>query len=190
MMSDRDPAPTARLLRVPGVLLTGHPSAGKSTLGRAVVRRLTEANEDAELLDGDELRTRISPPLGFEPEDRSHQFSRALFIAELLAAHRVIPVLALVAPRARDRERAHERFVHVGWIEVHLDPPRHVLVERDSRSLYAALKGRGGCALVDREVFDVYERPRAPRLRIDTSRTSVDEAANEVCAAIHNPHGA
>jgi adenylylsulfate kinase len=101
-------------------------------------------------------------------------------LAELLAAHGIVPVLALVAPFAADRALARRRFAEAGWIEVFLDPPRDVCLERDSHGLYKALAARGGRALVDAEVLDLYEPPADAELRLDTSRVDVDGARAQI----------
>ncbi|HEX6391581.1 MAG TPA: adenylyl-sulfate kinase [Solirubrobacteraceae bacterium] len=170
----------APALHVPGVLLTGLPSSGKSTLAAATEQALQQRGIDCHVLDGDELRARIPPALGFSHEDRSHQFARALFVAEILSAHRVIPILALVAPFADDRDGARRRFAHAGWIEVFLDPPHDVCLARDSRGLYEKLNAQGGPGLIEAEVTGLYEPPRAPTLRIDTARVDVERATAAV----------
>jgi adenylylsulfate kinase-like enzyme len=174
----------SRPLRAPAVLLTGHPSAGKTTLSRALSALLVQRGVPSEVLDGDELRRRLPPALGFGLQDRSHQFTRALYVAELLSAHGVVPILALIAPLARDRDGGRERFAEVGWHEIHLDVPRAVLVERDTRGVYARLESQGGPELVQREIFEVYEPPVRPSLRLDTSRMTVAEAALAVAALL------
>lgn len=174
----------ARVIRAPGLLLTGHPSSGKSTLAGAVARTLAADGFNSEVVDGDELRNRLPPALGFSREDRGHQFARALYVAELLAAHDVIPILALVAPFAADRSLASRRFAAAGWVEVFLDPPFDVCLRRDSRGLYAALDARGGRALVQSEVVDIYEPPIAAALRLDTSRIQIGAAADEIVAVV------
>jgi len=166
------------------VLLTGHPSAGKSTLAAAVADALALRGVAGEVLDGDELRRRLPPPLGYSREDRGRQFARALFLAELLAAHGVVPILALVAPFAADRARGRERFGAAGWLEVFLDPPERTCIERDSHGLYARLAAQGGRAAIDAEVFAIYEPPSAPALRLDTHRLGIDATAGQVIGAL------
>jgi len=169
-----------RRLCAPAVLLTGHPSAGKSTLAAAAAAALAERDIPSEVLDGDELRARLRPALGFSREDRSRQFERALYLAELLAAHGVVPILALVAPFAADRDRGRRRFAATGWLEVFLDPPEQTCIERDSHGLYARLAAQGGRAAIDAEVFAIYEAPAAPTLRLDTHRLGIAAAAGQI----------
>jgi adenylylsulfate kinase len=169
-----------RALRSPAVLLTGHPSSGKSTLAAALRQALGGRGVAGEILDGDELRDRLPPRLGFAPEDRRHQFARGLFLAELLSAHRVLPILALVAPYGSDRDLGRRRFAAAGWVEVFLDPPRETCIDRDTRGVYRRLDAAGGRAAVDAGVFDLYEPPPAPTLRLDTSGQDVGQSVDAV----------
>lgn len=175
-----------RTLLAPAVLLTGLPSAGKSTVGAAVVASLREHDHDAELLDGDELRDRLPPAIGFTRAARRNQLARALFVAELLSSHRVIAVLALVAPFAADRALGARCFSAVGWCEVHLEAPPEVMIERDSNGLYARLLQEGGQELVRSQVLAQYERPRSPALRIDTAESSVGGSVDAILAALRS----
>lgn len=168
-----------RAPRAPCVLLTGQPSAGKSTLARRLQRLLQASGRPAEVLDGDELRRRLPPALGFGADDRHAQFARALFIAELLAGHRVVPVLALVAPYRADRRRAASVFAAAGFLEVYLDPPLHVCRQRDSRGVY----GRLGSARSAR-MTSLYEPPDAADLTLDTSALDVRECAERTLEAL------
>jgi len=182
MTGDRQSS--TRRVRVPAVLFTGHPSAGKTTLATRTSALLSDRGIANEILDGDELRSRLPPLLGFSREDRSQQFARALFLAELLAAHGVVPILALVAPFAADRDIGRLRFAGPGWLEIHLDPPQQTCIERDTRGLYARLDAEGGRSAVVAEVFAVYEPPPSPALRLDTNCLDIGMAAATVLNAL------
>jgi len=165
---------------VPGALLTGCPGAGKTTISSLCVDGLVAQGIAGDMLDGDELRDRIEPRLGFSKTDRGIQFARALFLAELLAAHRVVPILALVAPYREHRRMAEQAFAQAGWVEVFLDPPADTCIERDPHGVYTRLAAKGGRASIDAGVFDIYEPPGDPALRIDTSQTSAKDAADAI----------
>ena len=47
------------------VWLTGLPSAGKTTIARAVEKRLLDEGRKVEVLDGDVVRTHLTKGLGF-----------------------------------------------------------------------------------------------------------------------------
>ena len=54
------------------IWLTGLPSAGKTTIARALAERLAEAGRPVEVLDGDEARQVLTTGLGFSRADRPH----------------------------------------------------------------------------------------------------------------------
>jgi adenylylsulfate kinase len=163
----------------PAVLFTGLPAAGKTTLACACRRLLADAGVSAELVDGDELRARLPPALSHSRADRLHQFARAVFVSELLAAHRVIPLIALVAPFAASREQLRSAFAATGSIEVHVCTPLPVCRARDQKGLYARLGDS-----VQPEIVSPFEVPDQPDYRIDTSHQAADEAAAPLVARL------
>ncbi len=76
--TERDADGLASADRRPGatVWLTGLPSAGKSTIARALASQLRADGRRVELLDGDELRTNLTADLGFSREDRDTNVRR------------------------------------------------------------------------------------------------------------------
>src|SRR5436190_24121601 len=69
------------------VWLTGLPSAGKTTIARYIEKRLQVAGTSVELLDGDEIRERLSKGLGFSRQDRDENIRRISYVARLLTKH-------------------------------------------------------------------------------------------------------
>ncbi|HET9188784.1 MAG TPA: adenylyl-sulfate kinase, partial [Acidothermaceae bacterium] len=72
------------------VWLTGLPSAGKSTIARALADRLRDEGRRVEILDGDDLRTHLTSDLGFTRADRDTNVARVGFVARLLARNGVV----------------------------------------------------------------------------------------------------
>ncbi|MFZ3597806.1 adenylyl-sulfate kinase [Streptomyces sp. BH104] len=153
--------------------LTGLPSAGKTTLARALAERLRARGRPVEMLDGDELRLTLSAGLGFTREDRDTHVRRVGFVAQKLAAHGVTVLAPVIAPYAASRAavRAHHAAHETEFVEVHVSTPTEVCGERDVKGLYA-LQAAGrltGLTGVD----DPYEAPRAPELRVATTGRTV-----------------
>ena len=81
---------------------TGLPSSGKSTIAYALARQLRAEGRRVQLLDGDEVRPRLSAELGFSREHRDINVRRIGWVARLLASHGVVvlvPVIAGLAER-------------------------------------------------------------------------------------------
>ena len=163
------------------MLLTGLPNAGKTTLADELKRSFEGWSIPAQVLDGDVLRERLPPAIGFADADRIAQAERALFIAELLHDHGIATLLALVMPFAASRRRFAQRFGS-NFTEVFLDCPIDELVERDSRGTYAAAAARGDARY--ESVVAGYERPASPDLTIDTSGLPIDAALAQIVSAV------
>jgi adenylyl-sulfate kinase len=156
--------------------LTGLPSAGKTSLAKALVPRLTERRLEVELLDGDEVRRGLSADLGFDRNSRESHARRVAYVARVLARHRTVAVVALISPYRSSREAARQEIGR--FVEVYVATPLEVCIQRDAKGLY-----RRALAGEIREmtgVDDPYEAPEDPEVRVDASRGAPDELAEFV----------
>ena len=162
------------------ILFTGLPAAGKSTLAKALVAKLMERRErPVTLLDGDIVRRHLSSELGFSARDRHLNLVRIAFVASEITKNGGVAVCAPIAPYQRSRRQMREMIsAEGGFIEVHVATPIEVCQERDLKGNYA--KARAGLITGYTGVDDPYEVPEHPELRLDTSRLTPEEAAQEV----------
>jgi len=185
-LTERDADVLASADRRPGatVWLTGLPSAGKSTIARALASALRADGRRVELLDGDELRTHLTADLGFSREDRDTNVRRIGFVAGLLARNGVIALVPVIAPYAAARAavRADHDVDGTAFVEVHVATPLELCAERDVKGLYA--QQRAGEIRGLTGVDDPYEIPVDPELRLDTQSLTVEESAARVRAAL------
>src|SRR5450432_4499941 len=170
---------SAASTRRPGctVWLTGLPSAGKSTIARALGERLIAEGHRVEVLDGDVLRENLTGDLGFSRADRDTNVRRVAFVSRLLARNGVTALVAVIAPfaDARAQVRAEHEADNVAYIEVHVATPLDVCSGRDVKGLYA--KQRAGEVSGLTGVDAPYEVPIDPEVRLDTQDLTVGEAA-------------
>jgi adenylylsulfate kinase len=159
------------------VWLTGLPSAGKTTIARAVAERL---DGPVEVLDGDEVREFLSKDLGFSKADRDTQVLRVGWVASRLARNGVTVLVSLVSPyaAARDKVRALHGEAGADFVEVYVATPVSVTSERDVKGLYA--KAYAGEITGFTGVDDPYEPPAAPDLVIHTQSETVEQSAARV----------
>jgi adenylylsulfate kinase len=129
-----------------------------------------------EVLDGDEVRPYLSQGLGFARSDRETNVLRIGWVAELLAHHGVLVLVAVIAPYADVREavRQHHACKGTSYVEVHVATPLDVASRRDTKGLYA--KARLGEIRNFTGVDDPYEEPIHPDVRIATDEQTVDES--------------
>jgi len=122
------------------VWLSGMPSSGKSTLGRALLGALRERGLAACLLDGDEVRAALVPQPTYDDAGRDAFYETLARLAALLARQGLVAVVAATAHRKLYRERARSEAPL--FIDVHVDASRQEVESRDSKGLYA--KARAG----------------------------------------------
>jgi adenylylsulfate kinase len=163
------------------VWLTGLPSAGKTTIARAVEKRLLDEGRKVEVLDGDVVRTHLTKGLGFSREDRDENVRRIGFVADLLSRNGVVVLCSVISPYRAVRDELRE--LHEGrFVEVHVSTPVEVCSERDVKGLYA--RQRAGEITGLTGVDDPYEAPLAPEVVVPTHELSLDEAVDLVLAGI------
>ena len=165
------------------VWLTGLPSAGKTTLARALEKRLLAAGHRVEVLDGDELRAALGRELGFSRDDREENVRRIGFVAHLLSRNGVVVVASVISPYRAVRDELRE--LHAGrFFEVHVATPVEVCAERDVKGLYA--KQRAGELTGLTGVDDPYEPPLYPEAVVHTEVQTLDESVEAVWQALQS----
>jgi adenylylsulfate kinase len=164
------------------IWFTGLPSAGKTTIARALEKRLLDEGRRVELLDGDVVRTHLTHDLGYSRADRDENIRRIGFVAHLLSRNGVIVLCSVVSPYREVREEI--RALHEGrFFEIYVSTPVDVCVERDVKGLYAKQKSGGMTGLTG--VDDPYEAPEHPELVLPTHTQTLDESVEAVWQALH-----
>jgi bifunctional enzyme CysN/CysC len=164
------------------VWLTGLSGSGKSTIARAVERRLFEAGCQTMLLDGDQLRHGLNGDLGFSPADRAENVRRAGQVARLFFEQGSVVLCTFVSPYRADRERVRGLLPEGRFVEVHVECGVDELRRRDTKGLYAGAEQGSVGGLTG--VSAPYEAPESPELRLDTERMGVHEAVDAVLARL------
>jgi bifunctional enzyme CysN/CysC len=166
------------------VWFTGLSGAGKTTLARAVERRLFDAGCQTVLLDGDRVRHGLSGDLTFSPQDRTENIRRVAEVARLFFEQGTIVLCSFISPYAQDRERARALLPEGGFFEVHVRCDVEECRRRDPKGLYARAERGEIDALTG--VSAPYEKPEAPELLADTQTTSADDLAERVVALLRD----
>jgi adenylylsulfate kinase len=165
------------------VWFTGLPSAGKTTIARALEKRLLDEGRQVEILDGDVVRTYLTRDLGYSRADRDENIRRIGFVAHLLSRNGVIALCSVVSPYREVREEM--RVLHDGrFFEVHVSTPVEVCADRDVKGLYAKQKAGEVTGLTG--IDDPYEAPLNPELVVPTHTQTLDESVEAVWQALHS----
>lgn len=134
------------------------------------------------MLDGDVVRTHLSRGLGFSREDRDENVRRVGFVAGEIVRHGGLVVCALVSPYRATRDEVRAMVEATGgpgsFIEVFVDTPLDVVMQRDVKGLYAASQ-RGEVERMT-GVVDPYEPPLDPEIHLETVGRTVEDGALKV----------
>ena len=160
------------------VLFTGLPGSGKTSLARALERRLFEAGHAVAVLDGQGMRQGISRDLGFSADERSENLRRSAEVARLFNDSGLICLAAFVAPDAAVREKVAERIGGDQFLVVHLSAPVEVCRTRDASGVYA--KADAGEISDFPGVSAPYEPPARPDLVLPTHDWSLPRSVEAV----------
>lgn len=162
----------------PGYVLwmTGLSGAGKTTIALILVEELKERGLRVERLDGDVVRQSLTRDLGFTKEDRDKNIERVTFVAKLLSRNGVACICSFISPyqRVRDQVRAET----TNFIEVFIDAPLEVVMERDVKGLYA--KAVAGEIPNFTGISDPFEAPTSPEIHIRTDQQTPQESAQVI----------
>ena len=167
------------------LFFTGLSGSGKSTLAQALMDRLLErGGRTVTSLDGDVVRRHLSAGLTFSKADRETNIRRIGWVAAEIARHGGVAVCSPIAPFAETRAQVREMVEATGgaFFLVHVATPLEECERRDRKGLYA--KARRGEIPEFTGISSPYEEPDDAAVRVDTTGRTIDEALDDVVAAL------
>jgi bifunctional enzyme CysN/CysC len=164
----------------PAVLwFTGLSGSGKSTIANLVERALVAEGRHTYLLDGDNVRHGLNRDLGFTDADRVENIRRVGEAARLFVDAGLIALVSFISPFRSERRMARALLGAGEFIEVFVDTPLEICMQRDPKGLYE--KARAGTIKNFTGIDSPYEPPENPELVI---RTVEGDAATHAQAIV------
>jgi bifunctional enzyme CysN/CysC len=164
------------------IWLTGLSGSGKSTIANIVESKLHTQGVRTYLLDGDNVRHGLNRDLGFTDADRVENIRRVAEVSALMVDAGLVVLVSFISPFRAERRLAREAVEDGEFIEVFVDTPLEIAEQRDPKGLYK--KARRGELANFTGIDSPYEAPEHPEVRIDTSTTTPDDAADQIIAAL------
>ena len=171
----------------PAVLwFTGLSGSGKSTIANLVEKSLTAEGKHTYLLDGDNVRHGLNKDLGFTDADRVENIRRVGETAKLFVDAGLIVLVSFISPFRSERRMARELVGQAEFIEVFVDTPLEVCMQRDPKGLYE--KARAGTIKNFTGIDSPYEPPETAELTIHTVQAEPEVHAQNIVAWLRQ-HG-
>lgn len=162
------------------IWITGLPASGKSTVVAALKPKLELLGLTVEVLESDVVRRVITPVPTYSQEERDLFYRVLAFMGQRLVAHGVTVIFDATASKRAYRDFA--RSLISKFLEVAVECPLQICMERDRKGTYE--KGHTGRSTTVPGLQAPYEAPLKPDLKIDTTTTSPNDAADRIVALV------
>jgi len=160
------------------ILLTGLTGSGKTSIGRALERKLFDAGRAVTMIDGEAVRRGLSSDLGYSVEDRSENLRRSAHLAFALNEAGMICIASFVAPGEAIRQKVGTTIGPNRYLVVHVATPVAICRTRDTKGQYA--KADSGELKNFPGVTALYEPPTSPDLVVSAESDQVDACADKI----------
>ncbi|MBD3343626.1 MAG: sulfate adenylyltransferase subunit CysN [Chitinivibrionales bacterium] len=158
--------------------LTGYSGAGKSTVAKALEKKLFDTGCQTMLLDGDNIRHGLCGDLGFSEKDRNENIRRVSEVAKLFYENGRIVLCTFISPLKTQRNFARSIIPEGRFFEIFVRCDLSVCKRRDPKGLYK--KADRGEIKDFTGVSSPYEEPGNPEITVETDLRSVDEIVEEI----------
>ncbi len=163
------------------IWITGLPASGKTTLARAVEKRLYEwYGVKVVHLESDELRKILTPNPTYSVEERDWFYNVLVFIGKLLTKNGINVIFDATGNKRTYRKKARELIKK--FMEIYVQCPLEVCKQRDTKGIYE--RAMRGLATTVPGIQEPYETPEDPELTINTVATSPEEGAEHIIARL------
>ncbi|MBI1212330.1 MAG: sulfate adenylyltransferase subunit CysN [Alphaproteobacteria bacterium] len=163
----------------PAILwFTGLSGSGKSTIANIVEQKLHAMGRHTYMLDGDNVRHGLNRDLGFTDADRVENIRRVAEAAKLFVDAGLIVLVSFISPFRSERRTARELVKPGEFLEVFVDAPLEVCMERDPKGLYK--RAQAGEIKHFTGISSPYEAPDQPEIHLETATMPPEDAADRV----------
>jgi adenylyl-sulfate kinase len=159
------------------IWMTGLSGSGKTTMAKALLKKLQSEGHSAMILDGDEIRD-IFKNNGFDKEARVKHNQDVGKMAVYLQSQGIIPIVSLISPYAEARD--YVRGISKDFTEIYVSTPISVCEKRDVKGLYKKVRNGEIKDFTGIHSSAPYEAPKSPEMTIDTENLNLDDCVNSI----------
>ena len=162
------------------IWFTGLSASGKSTISHYLEKRLHDLGCSTYVFDGDNVRHGLCSGLGFSRKDREENIRRIGEMVNLFIDAGTIAITAFISPFIKDREMIRKLVGEDRFIEIYVDCPIEVCIERDPKGIYA--KALIGEISDFTGVSSPYEPPENPDILVKADQEDFEDVAKKIVA--------
>ncbi len=160
------------------IWFTGLSASGKSTISHCLEKLLHDLGCSTYVFDGDNVRHGLCGDLGFSREDREENIRRIGEMVNLFIDAGTVAITAFISPYKKERDRVRAIVGDDRFIEVFVDCPIKVCIERDPKGIYAkAISGEVECFT---GISSPYEKPHNPDLIIKSNEEDISNSVGKI----------
>lgn len=157
------------------IWFTGLPLSGKTTIANKVYEELEKLHIPIERIDSKDVRELI-PNIGYTREDRNRHMHRIGHLIRTLQNNSISTVASFVSPYKESRKAIRDMVKNN--IVVYVKTDIETCKKRDKSGKFEkAIKGEYKNFT---GISDVYEEPQHAEIVIDTDKTSIENATQEI----------
>lgn len=167
------------------IWLMGLSASGKTTLASLLGEVLVQRGLEVEILDGDKIRSTMNKGLGFSKAAREANLRRIAEVARLLILQGKMVVVAAICPYEGIRQEV--RTLVGEFVEVFIDCPLEVCIERDPKGLYR--KALAGEIKDFTGIGDPFETPQNPHVVVRTDQERPEDSLARILEYLEKVRG-
>jgi adenylylsulfate kinase len=162
------------------VWITGLPASGKSTVADFLNTLLAKRGVDTAVLESDVLRKVFTPEARYGEVERDLFYRQMIFVGSILTRHGVPVIFDATANRRVYRDAARKEIPR--FVEVFVDCPLEICMERDPKGIYRTTREGGTGSVPGIEV--PYEPPQNPEIVVRGDRDDPATATRRIAAKL------
>jgi adenylyl-sulfate kinase len=161
------------------IWFTGLSGSGKTTISKALNKKLLSLGKSVICFDGDIVRNTINKNLGFSRNDiRENNKLIAESINKEVYKYNFI-LVPIISPFRKDRMMA-KKIILGNFMELYIKTPLETCILRDTKGLYEKALNHELDNLIGFSNYSPYEPPQSADLEIDTTNSTIKKDVNRI----------